>query len=39
MTLYEIGHLEKENIKSYFLGTTNTIFMNNKKGEFDCIIN
>ena len=39
MTLYDIGDLEKENIKSYFIGTTNPIFMNYKKVEFDCIIN
>ena len=39
MTLYDIGGLEKENIKSYFIGTTNPIFMNYKKVEFDCIIN
>ena len=39
MTLYDIGDLEKDNIKSYFIGTTNPIFMNYKKIEFDCIIN
>ena len=39
MTLYDISYLEKENIKSYFIGTTNPIFMNYKKLEFDCIIN
>ena len=39
MTLYDIADLEKENIKSYFIGTTNPIFMNYKKLEFDCIIN
>ena len=39
MTLYDIGYLEKENIKSYFIGTTNPIFMNYKKLEFDCIVN
>ena len=39
LTLYDIGDIEKENIKSYFIGTTNPIFMNYKKIEFDCIIN
>ena len=39
MTLYDISDLEKDNIKSYFIGTTNPIFMNYKKIEFDCIIN
>ena len=39
MTLYDISYLEKDNIKSYFIGTTNPIFMNYKKLEFDCIIN
>ena len=39
MTLYDISYLEKNNIKSYFIGTTNPIFMNYKKLEFDCIIN
>ena len=39
MTLYDISFLEKNNIKSYFIGTTNPIFMNYKKLEFDCIIN
>ena len=39
MTLYDVYCLEKENIKSYFIGTTNPIFMNYKKLEFDCIIN
>ena len=39
MTLYDISYLEKENIKSYFIGTTNPIFMNYKKLEFDCIVN
>ena len=39
MTLYDINYIENENIKSYFIGTTNPIFMNYKKIEFDCIIN
>ena len=39
MTLYDINYIENENIKSYFIGTTNPIFMNYKKVEFDCIIN
>ena len=39
MTLYDITYLEQKNIKSYFIGTTNPIFMNYKKLEFDCIIN
>ena len=39
MTLYDISYLEKSNIKSYFIGTTNPIFMNYKRLEFDCIIN
>ena len=39
LTLYDIGDIEKDNIKSYFIGTTNPIFMNYKKIEFDCIIN
>ena len=39
MTLYDIDNLEKNNIKSYFIGTTNPIFINYKKVEFDCIIN
>ena len=39
MTLYDIDNLEKNNIKSYFIGTTNPIFMNYKKVDFDCIIN
>ena len=39
MTLYDISYLEKKNIKSYFIGTTNPIFMNYKKLEFDCIVN
>ena len=39
MTLYDISYLEKNNIKSYFIGTTNPIFMNYKRIEFDCIIN
>ena len=37
MTLYDISYLS--NIKSYFIGTTNPIFMNYKKLDFDCIIN
>ena len=37
MTLYDISYLN--NIKSYFIGTTNPIFMNYKKVDFDCIIN
>ena len=39
MTLYDISYLEQKNIKSYFIGTTNPIFMNYKKLDFDCIIN
>ena len=39
MTLYDVSYLEKENIKAYFIVTTNQIFMNYKKLEFDCIIN
>ena len=39
MTLYDIDNLEKNNIKSYFIGTTNPIFINYKKVDFDCIIN
>ena len=39
MTLYDICYIEKDNIKSYFIGTTNPIFMNYKKLDFDCIIN
>ena len=39
MTLYDISYLEKNNIKSYFIGTTNPIFMNYKRIEFDCTIN
>ena len=39
MTLYDISYLEEKNIKSYFIGTTNPIFMNYKKLDFDCIIN
>ena len=39
LTLYDIGDIEKDNIKSYFIGTTNPIFMNYKKIDFDCIIN
>ena len=39
MTLYDISFLEQKNIKSYFIGTTNPIFMTYKKLDFDCIIN
>ena len=34
-----IKKLEKENIVSYFIGTTNPLLMNYKTIEFDCIIN
>ena len=39
LTLFDIDQLEKENIISYFIGTTNPLLMNYGKIEFDCIIN
>ena len=39
LTLYDIDKLEKENIVSYFIGTTNPLLMNYRTIQFDCIIN
>ena len=39
LTLYDIEELRKENIVSYFVGTTNPLLMNYGKIDFDCIIN
>ena len=39
LTLFDIDELEKDNIVSYFVGTTNPLLMNYGKIEFDCIIN
>ena len=39
LTLFDVEELEKKNIISYFVGTTNPILMNYGKIEFDCIIN
>jgi len=39
LTLYDVDKLEKENIVSYFVGTTNPLLMNYGKIEFDCIVN
>ena len=39
LTLYDVDQLEKENIISYFVGTTNPLLMNYGKIDFDCIIN
>ena len=39
LTLFDVDKLEKKNIISYFVGTTNPLLMNYGKIEFDCIIN
>ena len=39
LTLYDIEELSKENIVSYFVGTTNPLLMNYGKIDFDCVIN
>ena len=39
LTLYDVDKLEKKNIVSYFVGTTNPLLMNYGKIDFDCIIN
>ena len=39
LTLYDVDKLEKKNIVSYFIGTTNPLLMNYGKIDFDCIIN
>ena len=39
MTLYDISNIENKEVKSYLIGTTNPIFINYKKLEFDCIVN
>ena len=39
LTLYDVDKLEKKNIISYFVGTTNPLLLNYGKIDFDCIIN
>ena len=39
LTLFDVDKLEKKNVISYFVGTTNPLLMNYGKIEFDCIIN
>ena len=39
MTLYDIEEIEKKDIISFFIGTTNPLFLTNKKLNYDCIIN
>ena len=39
LTLYDVDKLEKKNIISYFVGTTNPLLLNYGKINFDCIIN
>ena len=39
LTLYDVDKLQKKNIISYFVGTTNPLLLNYGKIDFDCIIN
>ena len=39
MTLYDVEEIEKKDIVSFFIGTTNQLLLNYNKLTFDCVIN
>ena len=39
LSLYDVENIEGKNIKSFLCGTTNQLFLNYKKLEYDCLIN
>ena len=39
LTLYDVEQLQKKNIISYFVGTTNPLLLNYRKIDYDCVIN